>query len=175
MLHPSVRCCWLLRTLWGCRRLIVYCFEASIALIDQQKNPLGLTTGIFDLRSEPLLLLPRKHQSLVDDAAKQTLCVLVDIRLENLDATSLRGVFSVLQVSFPYRNCSLIFSLTCGVLIVANYAACLLCLLLLQCFRNSEGSTLSAGALPRAPGCDGYVWRAGSLPWPLDDGPAVYC
>ena len=113
----------------------MYCFEASIALIDQQKNPLGLTTGIFDLRSEPFLLLTRKHQSL-DDAAKQTMCVLSDIRLENLDATSLRGVFSVLQVSFSYRNCSLICSLTCGVLIVANYAACPLCLLLLQCFSD---------------------------------------
>ena len=51
--------------------MIVYCFEAAIALIDAQKNPDGKTVGIFDLR---------------------------DIRLENLDAGALRGVFSVLQV-----------------------------------------------------------------------------
>ncbi len=48
--------------LWGWHRLIVYCFKASIALIDLQKNPLGLTTGIFDLRSEPLLFVSLKHQ-----------------------------------------------------------------------------------------------------------------
>ncbi|KAK9831872.1 hypothetical protein WJX81_004320 [Elliptochloris bilobata] len=58
------------------KRLIVYCFEASIALSDAQRNPLGLSTGIFDLRN---------------------------IRLENLDAGALRGVFSVLQDHYPER------------------------------------------------------------------------
>lgn len=37
-----------------------------------------------------------------------------------------------------------------------------------------EGSGLSAGPLPRAPRCHGHVWRAGSLPRPLDDRPAIH-
>lgn len=96
----------------------MYCFEASIALIDPQKNPLGVTTGIFDLRSEPFLSLPCEHQP-HDDAAELTKPVLVDIRLENLDATSLRGVFSVLQVPVPLSHLQLKFYKNIG----ASYAA----------------------------------------------------
>lgn len=33
-------------------RLIVYCFEAAIELLDKEKNPNGKTVGIFDLRGD---------------------------------------------------------------------------------------------------------------------------